>query len=92
MYFDFLPKALDDLEGHVMAAEGGGGEESMSSGAQTLKRLAGMKRSYNLEIKLMSDPASKVRKPSFICARLRFRCFMVIALQSWTLPCGVVHR
>lgn len=47
-----------------MAAEGGGGGDSLSDAAHTVKRLAGMKRSYNVEIKLMSDPASKVTRYS----------------------------
>lgn len=46
-----------------MGAEGGVGdsrEDSLASANQTLKRLSAIKRSYNLDIKLMSDPASKV--------------------------------
>lgn len=47
-----------------MAAESGSGDardDAVSSAMQSLKRLGGMKRSYNLEVKLMQDPASKVR-------------------------------
>lgn len=52
------------MEHCIATAEGSGGEareDALSRADQTVKRLAGMKRSYNLEIKLMGDPASKVR-------------------------------
>lgn len=56
-------QALDDLERFVNTAEGAteeAREEALVSAAQTMKRLGGMKRSYNVEIKLMSDAAAKV--------------------------------
>lgn len=56
-------QTLDDLEGYVVTLESGDGdarETSISEASNSLKRLAGMRRSYNLEIKLLKDPASKV--------------------------------
>ncbi|CAM9598662.1 unnamed protein product, partial [Discosporangium mesarthrocarpum] len=55
-------KTLGELENYVVEVESGTGarkEEALSSANQALKRLNGMKRSYNLEIKLMRDPTSK---------------------------------
>eukprot|EP00903_Cladosiphon_okamuranus_P015611 g14415.t1 len=55
-------KTLDDLEKYVGTVESGDGdsrETAISEATNSLKRLAGMKRSYNLEIKLLKDPASK---------------------------------
>lgn len=59
-------KTLEELEGFITTAESGSGDakdDALTNASQSLKRLAGMKRSYNLEIKLMGDAASKVRKP-----------------------------
>lgn len=56
-------KTLDELEGFVMTAESESGDArdvALSDAAKSVKRLAGMKRSYNLEVKLLKDPASKV--------------------------------
>ncbi|CAM9334303.1 unnamed protein product [Laminaria digitata] len=55
-------KTLDELDGFVSTAESGSGDardDALSDAAKSLKRLAGMKRSYNLEVKLLKDPASK---------------------------------
>lgn len=59
-------KTLDELEGFITTAESGSGDAkdgALTDATHSLKRLGGMKRSYNLEIKLMGDAASKVRKP-----------------------------
>lgn len=56
-------QTLDDLENFVGTAESGDGDArdtAISEATNSLKRLAGMRRSYNLEIKLLKDPASKV--------------------------------
>ncbi|CAM9417012.1 unnamed protein product, partial [Hapterophycus canaliculatus] len=55
-------KTLDELDTLIDTAEAGEGDarqEAISDATMCLKRLAGMKRSYNLEIKLLKDPASK---------------------------------
>eukprot|EP00752_Nemacystus_decipiens_P009607 g8584.t1 len=55
-------KTLDDLENYVGTVESGDGDgrdSAISEATNSLKRLAGMRRSYNLEIKLLKDPASK---------------------------------
>ncbi|CAM9157137.1 unnamed protein product [Scytosiphon promiscuus] len=54
-------KTLDELDGLITTAEAGGDgrQEAISDATKSLKRLAGMRRSYNLEIKLLKDPASK---------------------------------
>lgn len=56
-------QTLDDLEvfvGTVESVDGSTRESAISEASNSLKRLAGMRRSYNLEIKLLKDPASKV--------------------------------
>ncbi|CAM9511065.1 unnamed protein product [Chrysoparadoxa australica] len=55
-------KALGELETLLGAAESASGserEKKIGSAGQTIRRLQGMKRSYNLEIKLMKDAISK---------------------------------
>jgi|EP00953_Heterococcus_sp_UTEX-ZZ885_P015339 novel plant SNARE len=55
-------KALDELDALVKGANSSSGadrEQKLTTAAQTIRRLQGMKRSYNLEIKLMRDVAQK---------------------------------
>ncbi|CAB1117225.1 unnamed protein product [Ectocarpus sp. CCAP 1310/34] len=55
-------KTLDQLDGFIATMESGSGdarEDAMSEASRSLKRLAGMRRSYNLEIKLIKDPNMK---------------------------------
>lgn len=55
-------KTLDELDTQVKAAASTTGPEreaKLASATQCIKRLQGMKRSYNLEIKLMRDPEQK---------------------------------
>lgn len=58
--------ALEDFVGTVESGDGDARETAISEASNALKRLAGMRRSYNLEIKLLKDPASKVCHRPFI--------------------------
>eukprot|EP00611_Tribonema_gayanum_P016832 TRINITY_DN29269_c0_g1_i1.p1 TRINITY_DN29269_c0_g1~~TRINITY_DN29269_c0_g1_i1.p1 ORF type:complete len:238 (+),score=69.02 TRINITY_DN29269_c0_g1_i1:210-923(+) len=55
-------KALDELSDQVKAVKGASAAEKeakIATATQTVRRLQGMKRSYNLEIKLMRDATQK---------------------------------
>ncbi|CAM9977549.1 unnamed protein product [Pylaiella littoralis] len=55
-------KTLDDLDHYIGTAESGNGDsrdDAIADATKALGRITGMRRSYNLEIKLLKDPSSK---------------------------------